>query len=215
MTQTDGVNVSERGGMVKNTHAVTKRELVHEFPIEYTNQIKRGLCASQKQPIDIVLKDGCYQISEVAKQPMEDRAGYADRLVTQLLTDHRPEKYPPRSSAIWMFSHWPGETQMTRRGAVKLDTTAILDDYTLYAVEFQVADELYMKAIREMEFKGAISADWIESQCEAYWESATTINSVSDLPDTLAEVYLPAKTLPTKYFTAVLTSDDGKEYTHI
>lgn len=203
-------------GQSNNPHATGKLELVHEFLPKHIDQIERsGLCADQPRNIEITTEDGYYITPESVERQTEHSRGYGQRLVTQVLADHRPEQYPPRSPAIWIFCQWPAETQMTRRGAVKLDTAELLSDYTLYAADFQIANELYMDSMQEMEFGDRINAERLDNMCVEYWDSVTEINTISDVPETLSEIYIPTRTLSTDYFTTFLHSEDGSDYSVI
>lgn len=187
-------------------------ELVHECKLEDIDEIKRrGLHGHQKTPISTHLENGKYYLPK----EVDDNRGYGEQLVTHQLEEHRPSDYPPRTPCIWVFCNWPRETIMERRGAVSLDANALLADYTLYAADFEIADELYINTINAMEFANCIDASKLERQCKEYWKSVKKIHSIEDIPDTLCEIYIPTRSIDTTYFTNILRSDNGKDYNNV
>lgn len=191
---------------------LTNNELVHEFDIEFADSITDKIKASdrEKGEASVVTKEGSYILPEDV--PQEEARDYAVKLANTLLAETRPSEYPPRSPAVWAFACWPEETQMTRRGAITLNTEALLADYSMYAIDFSVAGRLYMRLLQDMPFVGEIDESYVDEKCEAYWESASEVTSIADLPETLSEVYIPTESISSDYFVEVLTSDDGQDY---
>lgn len=148
---------------------------------------------------DIEYKNGNYYIPETT--PIGMGRSYAAKLINYHLEQNRPEKYPPRTPAIWFFNNWPGETQLNRNVILTVDTEAICQDKTLYEADYTIANTLFTEAMESARTKGYIDATHITTYCSEYWKSAREISHHSDLSSITTEVYIPTETLSPKYIT--------------
>lgn len=189
---------------------LTNNELVHEFSLKFTDSITDEIEASDREAVPIETENDSYILPEDVSQ--EDARNYGVGLANTLLAETRPDGYPPRIPAVWAFAGWPGETRMSRRGAITLNTEALLAEHTLYAIDFSVASELFMRLLQNMPFAGQVDKSYADEKCEEYWESASKVTCIADLPDSLSEVYIPTESISSEYFVEVLTSDDGSDY---
>jgi len=185
-------------------------ELVHEFALQFTEAITDGLDASQRGEARVIVDGDDYAIPKDI--PPGEGRNYAVKLANTLLEETRPPKYPARSPAVWAFAGWPGETQMRRRGAIKLDAEALVDDYSLYAVDFGIPSRLFNRMMQDLPVAGEIEQSYVDTRCQEYWEAATEITDLTDLPESTAEVYIPTESISSEYFTQILTSNDGEDY---
>lgn len=184
--------------------------LVHEFALEHADSITDKIKADDREEVSAITEDGSY--IRPKDVPQEEARSYAVKLTNTLLEERRPAEFPPRSPAVWAFARWPGETQMTRRGAITLDAEALLSDYSLYAINFNIAGRLFMRSLQDLPFAGQVDKDYVDGKCEEYWEAAREVTSIEDLPVTLSEVYIPTSSISADYFDEILTSDDGSDY---
>ncbi len=189
--------------------------LHHECSIDQLQKIRDGgLHAGSEERVDeVCIEDGDYLLPETVET--SDAREYAHSLVTTVLEEHRPDRFPQRDPSVWAFGNWSGESQMIRQGLVVLDAEPIAESYSLTAADFSVAETLYLETMREFEFRHAISQSRITSLCEQYWKSATDLTEISNPPYEETEIYISADKIPTEYITSYQMLTENGDYTPI
>jgi hypothetical protein len=184
--------------------------LYHECSVENLKQIRAdGLESESKEQVSqICLDEGDFRLPETTE--LENAQGYAHRLVTTLLERNRPEQFPKRYPAVWAFGHWNGESQMCRQAVVVLDGEAVLEDHSLFAADFSIAEKAYLKTMQEFKLRYATSASRLKHLCKKYWESATEITDLTKNSVENVEIYIPADKVPAKHIASCRVLKNGE-----
>lgn len=154
------------------------------------NGIKAGVSADT---VDIQVVDGSYVTPD---ESTRTAFGYAHMLINTVLRNRSPDQYPRRTRGVWMFNkHDTEQSRMGRNTLVEIDFERVVESHTAIAIPWDVATETYWDTMDSYEIVNHISVDELHEKCDAYWDSATVVESVSDVPDVLCEMYIDSPVL--------------------
>lgn len=143
--------------------------------------------------VDIQVVDGSYVTPD---ESTRTAFGYAHLLINTVLRNRSPDQYPRRTRGVWMFNNHDGEnSRLGRNTLVEIDFESVVESHTVIAIPWDVATETYWDTMDSYEIANHISVDELHEKCDAYWDSATVIESVADVPDELCEMYIDSPVL--------------------
>lgn len=151
--------------------------LYHECMEDAVEQIRRsGIRPQSKKTADEVRREGGQYLCPESV-PLDQSAGYGIDLVHRLLVDNRPDELPSHNQGAFFFGS-PTHT-MNRRFRVSVEVS--VEEYDIVAVDWDVAEELFMDVFREFEIINSFPADALDSLVDQYWESAFVVESPEEV----------------------------------
>lgn len=115
---------------------------------------------------------------------------YAHVLINTVLRRMAPDQYPRRTRGVWMFNqHDMEETKLGRNTILEIDFDSVLANHTVVAVPWDIAKDTYWETMDRFEIAEDVPVETLHNKCERYWDAATVVESVEDVPNELCEMY--------------------------
>jgi len=131
----------------------------------------------------------------------ENPHDFAIKIALTVLDTKRPASYPAHHTCLFFFPTIDMTEDLQRPHILKISDDAF-DTATLYAADYQIANELFFETMRRMEFMNEIPLTHLQKLATQYWNSCTTHNSVETIPSGV-EVFIENAPLSPHYITQI------------
>lgn len=152
--------------------------------------LRNGLYSQQRDLFDDVGKFSYENSYYSLPRDESDPHGFATRLVSTLLENHRPTGYPKHHECLFFFPEKELCGSLDREVALKVD----ISEYNeIYAGDYNIAEEMFYKTMQRMEFKNNVSQEWIHTLIKEYWESVSETGRDINRD---VEIFIPVNHIP-------------------